>query len=249
MSTWKGFKAFTVSQVVAENDYIYSFYLTSPEGELLPDYLPGQFIAIKVLNEDNTWSKPRQYTLSSPSNGNHYKISVKREPEGDVSKKLCDTVQAGDTVQISAPAGKFVLTNTTNPIVLIGGGIGITPMLTMAYKAVALDVPVQLIYSLPNSTYHAFEKEIEQLDTSHQNLTVTTVYTRPLLSDEAMRKFDLKGRLSKEWFENNVNVDSIFYFCGPVEFMRSIYHFLIELGVNPENINYELFAPGQDIKN
>ena len=79
------------------------------------------------------------------------------------------------------------------------------------------------------------------------NLKITTVYTRPLLADEAQRRFDLKGRLSKEWLQENVNLNSVFYFCGPVEFMRSIYHYLIELGVTPENIHYELFAPGQDI--
>ena len=103
------------------------------------------------------------------------------------------------------------------------------------------------IYSSPNSNYHAFEEEIEKLANNHENLKITTVYTRPLLADEAQRRFDLKGRLSKEWLQENVNLNSVFYFCGPVEFMRSIYHYLIELGVTPENIHYELFAPGQDI--
>ena len=93
MSVWKGFKEFIVSDKVAENEYIYSFYLTSPDDEKLPDYLPGQFIAIRVQNEDGTWSRPRQYTLSSVSNGKYFKISVKREPEGDVSKKLCERFQ------------------------------------------------------------------------------------------------------------------------------------------------------------
>ena len=118
MSVWKGFKEFIVSDKVAENEYIYSFYLTSTDDEKLPDYLPGQFIAIRVQNEDRTWSRPRQYTLSSVSNGKYFKISVKREPEGDVSKKLCDTVHKGDLVKISAPTGKFVLkddgTNSLN---------------------------------------------------------------------------------------------------------------------------------------
>ena len=247
MSVWKGFKEFIVSDKVAENEYIYSFYLTSPDDEKLPDYLPGQFIAIRVQNEDGTWSRPRQYTLSSVSNGKYFKISVKREPEGDVSKKLCDTVHKGDLVKISAPTGKFVLKDDGKSVVFIGGGIGITPMLTMAYKAVESHPAVHLIYSSPNSNYHAFEEEIEKLANNHENLKITTVYTRPLLADEAQRRFDLKGRLSKEWLQENVNLNSVFYFCGPVEFMRSIYHYLIELGVTPENIHYELFAPGQDI--
>lgn len=247
MSVWKGFKEFTVSDKVVENEYIYSFYLTSTDEETLPDYLPGQFIAIRVQNEEGVWSRPRQYTLSNVSNGKYFKISVKREPEGDVSKKLCDRVHKGDLVKISAPTGKFVLKDNEKPVVLIGGGIGITPMLTMAYKAVESHPSVHLIYSLPNSNYHAFEEEIKHLNNQHENLKTTTVYTRPLLADEVQTRFDLKGRLSKEWLEENVNLNSVFYFCGPVEFMRSMYQYLIKLGVTPENIHYELFAPGQDI--
>ena len=76
--------------------------------------------------------------------------------------------------------------------------------------------------AVSNSNYHAFEEEVKNLNNNHENLKITMVYIRPLLADEAQRRFDLKGRLSKEWLQENVNLNSVFYFCGPFEFMRSI---------------------------
>lgn len=247
MSVWKGFKEFIVSDKVSRK-WIYLFILfTSPDDVKLPVIYQDSLLLFVCkwrleLGQDQDNIRYQVFRMV-----NILKLVVKREPEGDVSKKLCDTVHKGDLVKISAPTGKFVLKDDGKSVVLIGGGIGITPMLTMAYKAVESHPAVHLIYSSPNSNYHAFEEEIEKLANNHENLKITTVYTRPLLADEAQRRFDLKGRLSKEWLQENVNLNSVFYFCGPVEFMRSIYHYLIELGVTPENIHYELFAPGQDI--
>lgn len=247
MNTWKGFKDFRVTKKVEENKYITSFYLQPAEGGdiELPAYLPGQFIAIRAKDIEGNYSKPRQYTLSSPSNGVYYRISVKREEEGNVSKLLCDTVQIGDIVQVALPVGKFVLKEKQSPVVLIGGGIGITPMLTMAYEAMNKKRPAHLIYSLPNSAYHAFDEEIKKLKGS--TVKTTIIYTRPTVEDKVTEAYDVEGRLTREWLNNELVADGEYYFCGPIEFMRTVYHYLIELGVQKENIHYELFAPGEDI--
>ena len=249
MELWKGFKTFVVADKVAENKYIDSFYLkpVEEEGGALPSYLPGQFISIRVPLENGTYSRARQYTLSELSNGEYYKISVKREETGNVSKLLCDKVQKGDQVEISAPAGKFVLEEGDRPVVLIGGGIGITPMLTMAKEAYHTGRKAQLIYSLPFYEYYAFDKEIKALSGEDSSVETTIVYTRPTEEDIKAKRFDISGRLTKEWLKANTPHNAQYYFCGPIEFMRAIYHHLIELGVEKEDIFYELFAPGEDI--
>lgn len=248
MNTWKGFKDFKVYKKVEENAVISSFYLKPLEEEYkLPDYLPGQFISIRVHLEGGGYSRSRQYTLSSLSNGEYYRISVKREESGNVSKILCDTVQEGDIVQISAPAGRFVLEDEEAPVVLIGGGIGITPMLTMAYEAFNKKRLAQLIYSLPNSKMHIFEEEMELFSTEKSSVQVTTFYSRPTEEDKKEKKFDIEGRISKEWLKEHVDINAKFYFCGPIAFMKTMYHYLVEIGVKKENIYYELFAPGEDI--
>lgn len=247
MNKWRGFKDFSVYKKVEENAVISSFYLKPVEEEYkLTEYLSGQFISIRIPMEGG-YSRTRQYTLSNLSNGEYYRISVKREESGNVSKILCDTVQEGDIVQISAPVGRFVLEDEESPVVLIGGGIGITPMLTMAYEAFNKKRSAQLIYSLTNSEMHIFEEEMELFNTEKSSVQLTTFYSRPTEEDKREKRFDIEGRISKEWLKEHVEINSKFYFCGPIEFMRTMYHYLVEIGVEKESIYYELFAPGEDI--
>ena len=246
-NTWKGFKDLIVFDKKKEDELVTSFYLKSADGLELAKHIPGQFIAIRVEVEDGKYSKTRQYTLSMDSNEDYYRVSIKREEEGNVSKLLCDTINIGDKIQGSIPMGKFVLKENDKPLVLIGGGIGITPMLSMAYATVGTSRKVKLVYSLANSNHHSFEEEIDELVKKNSNIELTTIYTRPLEKDKLNEDFDVQGRITMQWMENNLPKDGEFYFCGPIEFMRTIYKGLISMGVEKDYINYELFAPGEDI--
>ena len=246
-NVWKGYKDFIVFDKKKEDELVTSFYLKAADELELPKHIPGQFIAIRVEMEDGKYSKTRQYTLSMDSNEDYYRISVKREAEGDVSKLLCDNINVGDKIQGSIPMGKFILKESDAPLVLIGGGIGITPMLSMAYATVGTSRKVNLIYSLGNSNHHSFKEEIDELVNKNNNIKLTTIYTRPLDNDKLNEDFDVQGRITKQWMENNLPKDGDFYFCGPVEFMRNIYKNLESMGVETNHINYELFAPGVDI--
>lgn len=246
ITTWKGFKEAIVFKKVQEDKNVSSFYLKMEDGSELPSFIPGQYIAVKVKRNDGTYSKIKQYTLSKDYNEDFYRISVKREPDGNVSKILCDEVNEGDVIEITAPVGKFVLKDSDRTLILLGGGIGITPMLTMAYDAAPKGRKIHLIYSLPNSDSHSFKEEIEAFR-KYDNVKITTFYTRPFEKDIEEKPYDFKGRMTKEWMEENLPVDGDFYFCGPEQFMRSIYHNLVDMGVEKEQINYELFGPGQDI--
>ena len=244
---WRGFKEIKVTKIVEEDNLVKSFYLENEDESKLPSFIAGQYIAVKIKNEDGSFTIPRQYTLSLNSNGEFYRISVKREEEGLISKKLCDEIKVNDTLYITAPIGNFVLKDSEKPLVLIGGGIGITPMLTMAYEAVKTNRKIHLIYSTPNSKYHSFKEEIKELENNNNNLKVTTIYTRPLDCDKLGNEFQVSGRISKEYMKNNLPRNGEFYFCGPVQFMKYLYHNLIDMNINKEDINYELFAAGEDI--
>lgn len=245
-NTWKGFKEVKVIKIINEDENVKSFYLKSIDNSKLPEYMPGQFVAVKIKNSDGSYTKPRQYTLSMNYYEDFYRISVKREKEGCLSKKLCDEIVEGDIIEITIPMGRFVLKKSNKPLVLLGGGIGVTPMLTMAYASKVSDRDVHFIYSIPNSSNHSFREEIELL-TQSNNINKKIFYTRPYDKDIIGKDYDIKGRMSKEWMEENLPKDGEFYFCGPVPFMKSIYQNLISMGVNKEQINYELFGPGEDI--
>lgn len=249
MERWKGFQEAKVWKKVKENDYIVSLYIKMEQGDgKLPEYLPGQFITVKVPLGEGKYSKPRQYTLSSISNGEYYRISVKREEGGEVSKLLNDKVNEGMCIQITAPAGIFVLKEGDSPVVLIGGGIGITPMLTMAVAAVQSNRRCHLIYSLPNSEYMAFSDEINKLGGFDNHMKTTIVYTRPLVNDVLGQDYDLRGRLNKQWLERNIEKESEIYFCGPLPFMKALYQNLRQIDIPDDKIHFELFKPGVDIR-
>lgn len=246
LERWKGYLECVVDRKEKEDIKVDSFYIKTKDGRRLPEFEPGQFIAVRVRHEDGTYSKIRQYTLSEMYNGEYYRISVKREDEGNVSKILCDEIHEGDEIEISAPVGKFVLIENQKPVVFIGGGIGITPMLTMANAALDSNRNIYLIYSLQNSDYHSFREEINELN-SYEHVTAKTFYTRPKESDQITKDYDYKGRIGYEWMEENLPKDADFYFCGPVPFMRTIYHSLVKMGIQQDSIHYELFVAGVDI--
>lgn len=245
-SIWKGFKDFIVYDRVQEDEVVTSFYLKSADGMSLPKVIPGQFIAIRIQKGNNEYSRTRQYTLSMDSREDFYRISVKLEENGDLSKQLCKDIKVGDKIQATIPMGRFVLKQGNEPVVLIGGGVGITPVIAMAYAAKNTNRQVKLIYSTANSNYHSFREELNKLN-DENNIDLIQIYTRPLEENKLNVDFDVEGRINKEWIANNLNIDGEFYFCGPIEFMRTIYKSLEELGVEKTKINFELFAPGEDI--
>lgn len=243
---WKGFKECRLVKIVQEDENVKSFYIKSLDGSVLPEFIAGQFIAVRLKDEDGSFTKPRQYTLSMNYNADFYRISVKRESEGYLSRKLCDELKEGDSIYITVPMGNFVLKNNDRPLVLLGGGIGITPMLTMAQDALNTSRNIHIIYSIPNSMNHSFKEEIEAL-AQKDNVKKITIYTRPLNNDTEGEDFDVRGRINEEWMLTNLPLDGEFYFCGPVPFMKTVYKSLISMGIHKEQINYELFGPGGDI--
>ncbi|MGD3707399.1 FAD-binding oxidoreductase, partial [Xanthomonas citri pv. citri] len=128
--------------------------LKPADGKTLPAYLPGQYISIRTQIPGEEYTVNRQYSLSQASTGDVYRISVKREdenqPAGKVSVYLHNELNVGDTLEVSAPAGDFHLdTESNNPVTLISGGVGITPMMSM-YETIAktnANRPVAFLHS------------------------------------------------------------------------------------------------------
>jgi len=245
-AAWKGFKELFVFDKIQEDEVTTSLYLKEVNGEELPPYIGGQFISVRVKNGDSL-SPARAYSLSSTYHKEFYRISIKKEEMGLVSPMLCEDVQIGDTLLSTAPAGKFYLKESDRPAVFIGGGIGVTPMLAMAQDLENKTRPVHFVYSTKNSRFHSLKEEIAELKNHGEHLTSTIFYTRPLETEVEGVDYDKRGRISRAWMQEQFPIDADFYFCGPIPFMKTIYHNLVKMGVNPENINYELFEGGVDI--
>lgn len=248
---WDGFRNFVVDRKVVESDVITSFYLKPEDEKEISHFLPGQYISIKLEIADEEYTHIRQYSLSDAPGKGYYRISVKREagtnnPDGMVSNHLHDAVTEGDILKVSAPAGDFVLNTEKNtPVVLLSGGVGLTPMLSMLKTVVEVqpERKVTFIHAAANSNVHALKEEVETLS-SLENVTSFVFYDAPTEEDRKNNRFDVEGYVTKEWLEKNIPVkDADFYFCGPVPFMKAINRSLKAIEVSDDRINFEFFGP------
>lgn len=249
---WKDFKPFIVVKKVKESDVITSFYLKPKDGGILPHFKPGQYISVKVEIPGEPYIHHRQYSLSDRPGQDYFRISVKREdgtdtkPAGVVSTFLHQKVNEGDMLEISPPAGNFILDQSSDrPVVLISGGVGLTPLLSMLKTALnTSDRPVTFIHAAINGRTHAFREEVLALKKQHPQLNTYFCYERPTEEDRALNRFDKEGYIDIDWFESIIpQRDAQFYFCGPVPFMKEVLRILRAMGIQEEQINYEFFGP------
>ncbi|MBM7654588.1 NO-inducible flavohemoprotein [Neobacillus cucumis] len=248
---WDGFRQFIVERKVKESEVITSFYLKPEDQREIASFMPGQYISIKLEMEGEKFTHIRQYSLSDAPGNDYYRISVKREagtanPDGMVSNYLHDNVTEGDILKISAPAGDFILdTEKTNPVVLLSGGVGLTPMLSMLKTVVEVQPErnVTFVHAAANSNVHALRDEVEQIS-ARDNVNSFVFYDSPTDEDRLNEQFDVEGFVTGDWIKDHVSIeDAEFYFCGPVPFMKSINRSLKELGVDESRIHFEFFGP------
>jgi nitric oxide dioxygenase len=252
---WEDFKSFTVERKVKESEVITSFYLKPEDGNGLPKFRPGQYISVKLEIPGQEYTHIRQYSLSDAPGKDYYRISVKREtnPEtadGIVSNFLHDSVEERKSMLISAPAGDFVLnTEADMPLVLLSGGVGLTPMVSML-KTVAEIQPerqVTFIHGTSNSRLHALREDVS-CAAEEGNVRTVFFYDNPTPQDREQASFDVEGYITKDWLKENIDLkEADFFFCGPVPFMKYVNSALKELGVPAERIHYEFFGPKGDL--
>ncbi|CAH2713023.1 Flavohemoprotein [Neobacillus rhizosphaerae] len=248
---WDGFRNFVVDRKVVESDVITSFYLMPKDNRGIADFIPGQYISIKLEIAGEKYTHIRQYSLSDAPGKDYYRVSVKREagtanPDGMVSNYLHDGVNVGDVLKVSAPAGDFVLdTEKNTPVVLLSGGVGLTPMMSMLKTIVEIqsERSVTFVHAAANGNVHALRGEVEDLS-KLENVTSYFFYDSPTEEDRRNNRFDVEGYVTREWLKEKLSItDADFYFCGPVPFMKAVNRSLLELGVREERIHFEFFGP------
>lgn len=260
---WNGYRPLVVACRERESDVITSFYLRPADQNPLPPFLPGQYITVNI-SHPATPTSPRNYSLSDRPGLGHYRISVKREsapapsaPGGLISNYLHDRVREGDSLQIGPPCGEFTLSpedagsSSSTPIVLISGGVGLTPMMSML-KTLAhcgTGAPVYFIHGALNSSTHAFAGEVRQACGERPNIVSHFRYSEPLPDDLREGRCDSTGMIGLELLRELLPTNRCnFYFCGPKPFMNRVYGSLKRWNVPEEMIRYEFFGPKQDLR-
>ncbi|NVM77600.1 nitric oxide dioxygenase [Duganella sp. SG902] len=239
---WRGARAFKVVSKTVESDEITSFVMAPADGGKVVAHKPGQYIGLAV--KVNGTEQRRQYSLSAAANGTTYRISVKREQGGLVSNFLHDQVNVGDSIDVFPPAGDFVLADSDKPLVLISGGVGITPTLAMLTAALTSNRPVHFIHAARHAGVHAFRDHIDALAAKHPQLQRFYCYES---ADEKAPQPDATGYLNSQhlakWLPVTRDLEA--YFLGPTPFMKAIKSHLAELGVPSSQTYYEFFGPAE----
>ena len=236
---WRGARGFRLARKVVESEEIVSLYLAPEDGGALLDFLPGQYIGLRLTLDGEELR--RNYSLSALGNGREYRISVKREAGGKVSNYLHDQLQPGERLELFAPAGDFVLRESSKPLALISAGVGITPALSMLEAAKGSGRPIHFIHCARHAGVHAFRAWVQAQSEAHPQVRHYVCYSEPRPGDEA----DGEGLLSREqlaaWLPEERDLDA--YFLGPTPFMAQVKKHLSELGVPASQSHYEFFGP------
>lgn len=253
---WKGWRKFFISKKVQESDEIISFHLTPVDKSALPTYKPGQFVSVKCFVPELGVYQPRQYTLSDAPRENSFRISVKREfatkdkPAGHISNVLHESLPEGAEVDISMPFGDFVLDlNATTPVVLISGGVGLTPMMSMLTSITenAQSRRVVFVHAVRNGRVHAMKDTLSQIISANPQVSKAVFYEEVAEGDKEGEDYDFQGRIELDQIKDKaVLEDADYYICGPLPFMKVQSKSLEDMGVKPERIHMELFgAPSE----
>lgn len=240
---WEGFRTFKIDRKEQESSIITSFYLKPEDGGALPEFMPGQYITVRMPTPDGSTTM-RNYSLSDKPEQGYFRISVKKEvgtkadtPNGYVSNILHEEREVGDTLELAPPCGEFFLNvkdSHERPLVLLAAGIGITPILSILKSALDAkqDREIIFIHGCLNEDVQPFKATIDDLAENHSNFTAHFRYSDPENGSAKREENCSTGFVDAELVESFVpdrNAD--YYFCGPKPFMVNIYQDLLKWGI------------------
>jgi hypothetical protein len=254
---WSGYRKFRLEGKVLEAESVCSFYLAPHDGRPLPPFLPGQYLTFRLSIPGQTREVTRCYSLSdSPDHTDYYRVTIKRLPPppkaptaspGLSSSHFHDRLQVGDFLDVKAPGGQFHLdVEHRGPVVLVGGGVGVTPVLSMLnYIATAPgNREAWFFYGVRNGREHVMKEYLRELAAQHQNIHVVACYSDPLPEDRAGVDYDYAERVGVELFKRVLKVTNFdFYICGPPPMMETLTRDLGAWGVPENRVHFEAFGP------
>lgn len=245
---WKGWRNFVIYKIVLESDEINSFYLKPQDNGAIANFKPGQYISVKTFVPTLGHDQPRQYSLSGSFSPKYYRISVKKETGNNglhngLVSNVMHNKNVGDVIEVSSPSGLFFAdTQGDNPMVLISGGVGITPMMSILESNKNLEISNRTVWlhSCRNQNVHAFKDELEHLS-RNENWLKSFVFYENMPDNPCSAR---EGRIDLVEIKDEILIDNAkYYLCGPEVFIKTQFESLLKLGINKADILYEEFGP------
>ncbi|MFB6522088.1 molybdopterin-dependent oxidoreductase [Streptomyces sp. NPDC056401] len=254
--SWLGTRPFAVTALTEVSPGVRGLRLTPEDGGALPDYRPGQHLTVRAEHPDGTLQDPsdgRSYSLTGPAlatGRTDYGLAVRHIPGGAFSTRVHEELRVGDRLHLASPGGVFALpTHTDNPVVLLAGGIGITPFLSYLETLAATGgtVPeVVLHYGNTNAADHPFRDRLRELASRIPVLTVVDHYAAPGPQDVLGRDHDRTGFITVDDIDPGLLARRArFYLCGPQPMLDALTGALIARGVPRFEVFSEKFRPAR----
>jgi vanillate O-demethylase ferredoxin subunit len=217
-----------VTAIRAETPLIRALELARADGGVLPGWEAGAHVDLRLPSGDT-----RSYSLVNASSDpaatrqpTTYRLGVRLEAPSQGGSKFVHGLQVGDAVTVSAPENHFPLAHGGGEAVLLAGGIGITPILSMAASLAAADRPYRLIYAGRTRDHLAFLAEIEALAGPRLELH----------GDDVAGIFDVVGLM------RSLPATSALYVCGPTPMIDAAIATAKELGWADSRLRFEIFT-------
>lgn len=228
---------------VRESEHVVSLVLKPVDADAWIPFSAGQHLPIRL-------GLPKRpvatYTISSsPADEGIYRISVKREANGlGGSGYLHDHAAIGTVLRAARPRGTFHLTDDVQSVVLLTGGIGVTPAVSMLKElAKRHDVPVYFVHAVRNRKEHSFRREISEIVAAATNISTFVSYDEAGEDDLANGYCNQVGPIDRECLKRLLPLDRhTVYLCGPNGFMTAMRNALLSLGVPATSIHQESFG-------
>jgi ferredoxin-NADP reductase len=206
-----------------------------------PGHLAGQHVDIRLTAEDG-YRAQRSYSLAAPPDGDRVEVTVERLPDGEISPYLTEVLSVGDPVEIRGPVGGWFVWRPadTEPVLLVGGGSGLVPLMAMlrTRRAAGSRVPFRLIYSVRSPAEVLYASELRM---QVPGVDVAYVYTRqtPERWRTPPRRIAVADVNSGGW---PADFEPTCFVCGPTGFVEAVADILVALGHDPGRVKTERFG-------
>jgi ferredoxin-NADP reductase len=206
-----------------------------------PGHQAGQHVDIR-LTADDGYTASRSYSIASVADGELVEVTVERLDDGEVSPYLVDVVAPGDRLEVRGPVGGWFVwkPEQVEPVLLVGGGSGVVPLMSIVRRHVGCSAPLRLVYSLREPSATLYRDELVAL--AADGLSLTYVYTRR--TPEGWPR--PPGRLDAELLAASAFAPSespTSYVCGPTGFVETVADLLVGAGHDPRRVRTERFGP------
>ena len=231
-----------VAAVVPETPRVRSLVLEVPAW---PGHRAGQHVDVRLTAEDG-YQAQRSYSIASAPESRELVLTVERLDDGEVSPYLVDEVRAGDVFELRGPIGGYFVWDASldEPLLLVGGGSGVVPLMAMIRHRVAAggSVPVRLLYSSRSIGDVIYREELDDLSARTDGLEVVHTLTReqPEGWDGYARRID--GDMLREvaWPSTEA---PLAFICGPTRLVEAVAEGLVDIGYEPGRVRTERFGP------